>query len=267
MQTLRSYFQTEVQQRRALDAFFVAWEGFWQVSRSLDLYEASLSAFNSPPNTDEALRYFGEIDAELAGYWQAFRPWPREACWPAHQILDTIKLEFQEFSWVGPVNLLTFWKPQTALRLQSCLAKMQGIKPNKGYPIMTVSKYLHFYNPALFPIYDTYVIWNKVCNGCFRSDFREFCHGESLPYHRFTNEDTVDFLPSYMRWANSLLSAAHPGFMQVFTDWLATQPGANLSKRKFDPMTLYATAFEFTATGATAVELQPGCQSRAMAVK
>jgi hypothetical protein len=38
--------------------------------------------------------------------------------------------------------------------------------------------------------------------------------------------------------------------MLIFRDWLGQQRGTELSKRKFDPTTLYARAFEYTATGA-----------------
>ena len=94
------------------------------------------------------------------------------------------------------------------------------------------------------------MIYDKVFNGYFKSDFRDFCDRETLPYRVFMNEDTVDFYPAYMRWASSFLSVAHGSFMQVFTDWLAEQPGADLSRRKFDPTTLDARAFEYTAVGA-----------------
>ena len=171
-------------------------------------------------------------------------------CWRPEKIFETIKREFSEFSRYGTVNLMNFGESGTACRLQSCLLTMSEIKPKKGFPIMTVSKFLHFYNPALFPIYDTKVIYDKVLNGYFKSDFRDFCDRETLPYRVFMNEDTVDFYPAYMRWASSFLSVAHGSFMQVFTDWLAEQPGADLSRRKFDPTTLDARAFEYTAVGA-----------------
>jgi hypothetical protein len=65
-------------------------------------------------------------------------------------------------------------------------------------------------------------------------------------------EDTAAFLRYYMDWASSLLLVAHEGFMQVFVEWLEKQPGVELRQRTFDAATLYATAFEFTAIGATA---------------
>ncbi len=177
--------------------------GDWFQASELDLYDASQSAFDPSSGPNEAMRCFEYIYYELASSrWTVFRPYSPTVCWSARQIFDTIKSEFAEVSWRHRVNLLNFPKSETTLLLQSRLAKMQGIKPNKGFPIMTVSKFLHFYNPSLFPIYDTEVIYNKVLNRSFKSDFRDFCDRARLPYRLFMNEDTVDFLPAYMRWAN-----------------------------------------------------------------
>jgi hypothetical protein len=147
-----------------------------------------------------------------------FRPCSPADCWPPQKIFETIKREFHDFSSRGPVSLLNFPTSGTGLRLETCLAKMNGIKPKKGYPLMTVSKFLHFYNPGLFPIYDNEVMWKKVCNGRFKSDFREFCYRERIPNSIVGDsaEDTSAFLRYYMIWASSLLSIAHAGFMQVF---------------------------------------------------
>jgi hypothetical protein len=249
MDTLRSCFTSAIEQRRALEAvgdFFQAVE--------LNLYDASVCAFDPSSSGQEAFRCFMNIYNELSGpnwsVWRSRNPAPH---WGPQQIFDTIKREFAEYPWDGTANLTSFGRAEAA-RLKPRLESMRGIKPNKGYPIMTVSKFLHFYNPALFPIYDTEVIWKKVCDGYFKSDFRDFCRDlcdrEGPRYTVFMNEDTVDFLPAYMRWAASLFSVAHSGFMQVFVDWLGDQLGANLLRRKFDAKTLHARAFEYTAVGA-----------------
>jgi len=255
MGTLRSYFENETHQRHALNNFFTAWGDDRWITREVNLYNASQGAFYSQLDSSSALREFRKIDNELTGYWQVFRPYSRDACWTPEKIHSTIKREFAEFAWTCSVTLMNFLKSGTGPRLQASLETLRQIKPNQGFPIMTVSKFLHFYNPALFPIYDTAVIWNKVCNGCFKSDFRSFCHAEDLPYQRFTNDDTVDFLPAYMCWANSLLSVAHARFMQAFVEWLSEKTGPAFATRKYDPMTIYARAFEFTATGAAVIEL------------
>ena len=247
-QTLRSYFETERGQRRALEAL-----GDWFDPRELDLYDASQCAFDPSSSEDEAFRKFLRIYDDLASrQWNVFRPCSPADCWPPQKIFATIKREFQEFSPRCPVNLLNFPTSGKGLRLESCLARMNGIKPKKGFPLMTVSKFLHFYNPALFPIYDYEVMWKKVCNRRFKNDFRAFCDRERIPNSIVGDsaEDTAAFLRYYMIWASSLLSVAHAGFMLIFRDWLGQQRGTELSKRKFDPTTLYARAFEYTATGA-----------------
>jgi hypothetical protein len=247
-QTLRSCFETDHQQRRALAA--VAREGWLDAGGNLNLYEASRRAFDPASSAEEAFRDFEKIYAQLAGPdWQVFRPRSRAERWPPRQIFETIKREFPEFSWRGTVNLLNF--PQTMPSLESRLGKMRGIKPNHYYPLMTVSKFLHFYHPGLFPIYDEAVIWNKVFKR-FDNDFRDFCWAARIPYDSAIKDGTAAFMRYYMLWANSLLSVAHGAFMQVFIDWLDKQPGTELPKRGFDVATLYATAFEFTAIGAAA---------------
>jgi hypothetical protein len=250
-QTLRSFFQTTQNQRRALGAFFDTWGGPWSLSEQLlDHYEASRCAFDPSWSADRAFRAFVEIYDELKGSnWQVFRPFSPERCWSSQQIFETIHREFSEFSWRGPINLLTFPTSGDRHRLQSSLSKMRGIKPNRGYPHMTVSKFLHFYNPGLFPIYDNAVIWEKVFRR-FKDDFRGFCFSSSIPYDKVINDDNEAFLLHYVAWASSLLSGAHEKFMQVFVDWLGEQPGADLHLRMFDPASLYATAFEITAIGA-----------------
>lgn len=204
-------------------------------------------------NEEGALRDFIEIDDMLTGYWRVWRGGSRGMS--ARQIFDILKNEFTEFSWRGPINLLNFPKSGTGLRLETCLAKLQGIKRKRGFPLMTVSEFLHFYNPGLFPIYDNKMIWDRILNDRFKGDFRAFCERQRIPDNIAGNsaEDTAVFLRHYMCFASELLSVRHPTFMQVFTDWLDRQPGTKLPKRTCDGATLYATAFEFTAIGASAV--------------
>ncbi len=262
MQTSRSSFTSATEQRRALDA--VVKSEFFQAVE-LNLYDASVCAFGpiavaaaaqdsviAPSHSAEVA--FNYIYSEFSGpNWNVWRSRNTAPHAGAREIFETIKANFAEYSWGSTLNLTNFGKSEAA-RLQSRLETMRYIKPNQGYPIMPVSKFLHVYNPALFPIYDTGVIYNKVLNGYWKSDFRDFCERERLPYSVFMNKDTIDFVPAYMRWASSLLSAEHGSFMQVFTDWLGQQPGADLSRREFDPTTLYARAFEYTVVGAAQAE-------------
>src|SRR5664279_1950612 len=95
---------------------------------------------------------------------------PESSGYPSKAIMG----KFGEFAWTGSVTLTNFLKSETGPRLQASLESLREIKPNQGFPIMTVSKFLHFYNPSLFPIYDEAVIWKKVF-GRFEGEFRSFC--------------------------------------------------------------------------------------------
>jgi hypothetical protein len=256
MQMLRSFFDSELWQLRALNCLFKAWGGGddWLGREFIEPYAASWRAFDPLSSRDEALRDFGTIYNVLDYYFGVFRPQSPSDCWPPEKIFDTIKSEFVEFSWRGSVNLLNFAKGGAGARLESCLAKLQGIKPKRQYPLMLVSKFLHFYNPSLFPIYDNAMIWEKVLNGRFKEEYRQFCRREGMSDYVAFQADTAVWLRDYINFAGGLLSIAHSRFTQVFVEWLSQQRGVDLSSVKFDPATLYATAFEFTIIGATAAE-------------
>jgi hypothetical protein len=250
--TLRDYFQPEGQQRALATYGTFASDQDWAIREKMDLYEASRLAFD--PTTDDtgAFGAFEKIYNTLAGSWQMFRPHSPLVCWPSRRIFETIRTEFSEFRWDSSVNLTNFINGTRREALLSNLASMAGIKPNQGYPIMAVSKFLHFYNPGLFPIYDDAVIWKKVYKR-FKNDHREFCTASRLPYNM---QDTSIFLRNYLGWASSLLASAHPKFMEAFVAWLGRQSGIEVEKRGFAVSGLYSTAFEFTAIGAVEIELK-----------
>ena len=114
-----------------------------------------------------------------------------------------------------------FYNGSTQAALLTSLEKMRSFKPMANWPVMAVSKVLHFYCPELFPVYDNEVIWNKVLKR-FKNEYREFCFTFSPPYDV---GDTPIFYKNYMAWGAVLLASAHPRFMEIFADWLAKQPG------------------------------------------
>lgn len=242
---LRDYFQRDLQ-IRALGVYSeFARKAHWPIPEILDLYDASVRSFHLSIDGEQAFNDFRQIYDALTGTWHALRPHGRRECWPPRQIFETIKREFSGFGSRGFLDLLNLRNREYGPRLESCLLKMQGMKPHQGFPVMAVSKFLHFYNPGLFPIYDYEVVWKKVF-GRFRDEFQNFCSTAKITYDV---GDTALFYRNYMCWGNSLLSGAHEKFMRVFVDWLGKQPGAKLSGRTFNPANLYATAFEFTAIG------------------
>lgn len=251
---LQKYFQVPACQLAALKGS--ANQAGLSPAGNLDIYDQSFAAFYDPANTTPA-DSFQRIYGELAGpNWSVFRPQPISACWEPMTVFNTIKSRFQAYSWDTSLTLMDFGaRNREALEL--LLPLLREIKPNKGYPIMTVSKFLHFYNPGLFPIYDTEMVWKSALNGSFRNEYRAFGQRFAIPSRVWSSEDTVQFLPWYMCFANDLLSSAHPAFMAQFAEWLGAQPGANLGARRgqtgptgFKAECLYAMAFEYTLLGA-----------------
>lgn len=247
------YFETEDGEIRALEACrsFLGGKD-WAVSARLKLYDASRYAFNPNCPTGDDLGWFRKIYDDLvlpapAGGWGIARN-ASGPLWSAEKTLHTIKHEFSSCSWSKGVALMNFRNVSIQPPLVSSLEKMRTFKPVAHWPVMAVSKVLHFYNPELFPIYDNEVICNKVLRR-FKNEFREFCMASSPPYDF---GDTPIFYRNYMFWGASLLASAHPRFMDVFAEWLAKQPGVDLSKRQFDVSRLFATAYEYVIIGAYA---------------
>jgi len=252
-QSVQNYFGSEEAQKRALRAcchFLCAID--WAVSDRLRLYDDSRHAFDPAVPADDALKCFRQIYDELvrpprAGGWGIARN-ASGPLWTAEKTFEFLKAEFSNLPWGGPVNLINFQNIQTTLL--SSLEKMKSFKPLKSseWPTMAISKVLHFYNAELFPVYDNAVIDQKVLKR-FKNEFKDFCLAFSPPWNW---ENTPTFYRNYMGWGAYLLGAAHARFMEVFAEWLAKQPGADLSKRHFDAKRLFATAYEYTLIGAYA---------------
>lgn len=253
---LRTYFEDRSAQIRSLDACrnFLGEKG-WPLEARLRLYDYSRSAFHQGIPPSEALISFGRMYDELvlpapAGGWGVARNAQRPL-WTADKAFETIRREFAGFAWGGSLTLANIRTSDTKGPLLSSINALKDIKPITGYPVMAVSKFLHPYNPELFPIYDNEVIANRVIPR-FRNDFRAFCHSEGL-------SDQVGNIPefyiSYIFWGASLLQCASAQFMEGFAQWFGKQSRLNLAQRPLDACRLYATAFELTIIGAYADSL------------
>jgi hypothetical protein len=239
----QDYFRPR-KQRQALAAYadFAA-KSKWSVLHKMDLYDDSRGAFSSGVGEEERFKSFERIYTALNRYWQIFRPYGAKRCWRARQIFDLLQQEFGEFSQSSGICLLNFGDN----RRQAVVRRMKGLKgmkPTCGYPVMAVSKFLHFYNPGLFPIYDGAVVDKRVFRA-FGSDYEEFCTDSGLD----SRASGAEFLGNYMNWGNRLLSSAGPRFMEIFVEWLQENESAAHDVARLSD--LHAMAFEFTAIGAT----------------
>lgn len=152
------------------------------------------------------------------------------------------------------MTLITLHHPSPeSEKVLATLDKLRGLKPARDYPWMPVSKFTHFFNPKLFPIYDFTVIWKWVLNGAFRNDYRDWCHSQYLN----PNGPGERFNLYYMLWSGHIIRQADDNFMGFFSQWFKSQVGNHPDSQNVmdDLHHYYATAFEFVAIGAAALEL------------
>lgn len=222
--------------RDALDRFVrVSQSRKWNVQWEIEMYEKSVLAFGNRERFD--VNAFGSIYGALRSYWQVFRP-KSEGCWTAEKVFEVLTSECSAAALCNEVCLFTA-EPKL---VRHCAVALKGIKPSQEFPTMAVSKFLHFFNPMLFPIYDRAVIGGQVLVR-FRNDYDTFCSQESLD----RNADGARFLSNYYQWAASIMRPHRDEVMRVFRSWAEdhlTRAGPPIIDK------LYARAFEAIAIGA-----------------
>lgn len=174
MKSLEFYFTSEGQSA-ALHAYTqFAEDNDWDVGVKMRLYSRARAAFDPATDPSTAMELFIALRKNLVSQWQVFRPAPADQCWSAQRIYEVLTSEFADFA---PTKTKSpgFLLGENAEKFLLRLDRFADIKPHSSYPVMTVSKFLHFFNPALFPIYDTKIIENKVFRR-FRRDYRAYCN-------------------------------------------------------------------------------------------
>lgn len=175
---LTEYF-TSPNTKRALDRYLGVVPATWSVAHKIDLYCSAKIAFDSEASEAEKQQAFHHIYDSLRSGWQVFRPKTNGECWSSDQIYDALTNECQSCSRQSGLTLVSLTEQASRTSIEHCLTSLGKIKPTIRYPAvypwMAVAKFSHFFNPHLFPIYDTAFIWDKVANGAFKPDYTDFC--------------------------------------------------------------------------------------------
>jgi hypothetical protein len=245
--SIAKYFREPAEQLAALKAYEeFSQSAKWPIRELIATYSASARAFAPATPTEEAFEIFERsVYQNLKNYWQVFRSSNTSSeHWTAKKTFDVMRTEFAGLGWQSDTTLQNVRTKVSAEAMVSRFGTLRELKSNVGFPVMAASKFLHFFNPRLFPIYDNEIIWKRVLK-VFKIDFRNYCSEARLTYDL---TDSSVFLRNYIWWGSSLVCQGHPGFMNVFANWLEPlAPGALI---KDDLRGIYATAFEFTIIGA-----------------
>jgi hypothetical protein len=122
---------------------------------------------------------------------------------------------------------------------------------------MAMSKYLHFFNPMLFPIYDNEWVRKKVLN-VFAADW------DRVENCSVSSSARVQTYARYLMLAHNCMSGAAQNAMQIFVEWLSRNSETTRGGSELAPAIhrFYAAVFEFVAIGAALLELDWRLQSR-----
>lgn len=247
---LEQYF-TKKKVKKALESYQKSIVDSWPIDYKLELYTKAKISFDSKTKESEKMFRFNELFENLVGNWQIFRPISKEKCWEPEKIFNFLSHELNEF---GRNKDLLNIKEDELARLKLMLEKMHSLKPLKdnNFPTMAVTKILHFYNPKLFPIYDSKVIEN-IAFTVFRNEYRDFCYFKDPKYV----DKGTKFIKMYIMWAKNLLIGKETKeIMNEYVDFIKKNVNENYFEKKlFEEMhTYYASAFENIFIGAAFLE-------------
>lgn len=232
---------------RALEGYRSSVPTTWGAVGRLELYRSAKVAFQSDAPEDERRSEFGRIYSDLRRYWQVFRN-AGGTCWSADETFSMLTTQCEPVSRQSGLTAKNLVEVNHTDRIRACLVTLGPIKPSRYFPWMATSKFLHFFNPSLFPIYDDRYVWKKVATGAFRQDYNDFCRRHGFQ----RNPLTVQFSVQYVLWGSEIIQTASDECMPIFARWFASQVDDQSARAPLlqDLEQYYAAAFEAIAVGA-----------------
>jgi hypothetical protein len=228
----------------------------WWVSEKVRLYGLAETAFQPDDPQEES---FGRIYDTLRAYWQVFRNGPG---WSVSHTFRVLLSPPCSSCSRERLDLLRLGRRRDVSAIWQCLRAMSAVKtlPAGNVSAMAVSKFLHFFNPTLFPIYDRAVVRNRAFPR-FRGEIvasRERWRDQLRPLEtdRLYNAGLGEYL-HYLLWAADCVGAVDSRrsmtvFVGMFSDMLRAENAPVRAPRQLSQF--FATAFEFAMVGAVARE-------------
>ena len=126
-------------------------------------------------------------------------------------------------------------------------------RPWVEIPTTCASRFLHFYNPKLFPNVDN-ALTNQQVLQVFGPEFDKYCADTGIAEWDYE----TSFYGQYMLWAGKHIQMADPEFFADFETWFKAQvEGEEDPNGVLEEITKYhAAAFEFVAVGAAKLWLE-----------
>ncbi|MHB9130423.1 MAG: hypothetical protein ACYDBB_04940 [Armatimonadota bacterium] len=253
MPSLQWYFTGENTEVALAEYRRFAVDRGWPVKDKVRLYRLCGEAFNHELPYNVRFQHFESIYNELLSKWHIFRN--AVSYQPAKQVYDALAALPESCRRESALTLASYRPDLHIGLLQQCIEDLYEVKRLKRRPtsIMAISKFLHLYNPRLFPVFDGEVVRETVLRS-FRAEWLAF---HEAPRTADLYVDVRDYL-KYIAWANSVLQQRDSEFMSCFANWLSMQLTHERSDEPLPPncQDWFAPAFEFMAVGAMYAEKQ-----------
>lgn len=171
----------------------------WKLDDKVRLYEWAKDAFKQNVALQQREEKFKLVYGDLKS-WQVFRNGQQYlSCQELFSLLNTDTCLACS---TERVTLLD-WE-NNSLSIAECIEKVKNIKINRSgkYSVMALSKFLHFFNPKLFPIFDHEYIGKKVLHNKHldtASDYLKFM-GSIATLFRETENNLQDRMRYFQEW-------------------------------------------------------------------
>ena len=224
----------------ALNAGFDAVAGKkWSPQTRARLYQYAADAFGPTPNYEAFCRLY----RHMVSYWQVGR---KGILAPPERVFEMLTKGCEAAGRHTGCTLLSSDGKAVCVAVRA----MTEVKIISEYPHMAAAKFLHFYNPALFPIYDGAMIWNRILYRAFRSEWEDVCDEYGIKFW----EGSEAFLITYTSWAAEVMQTAAPEIMLAFEQRFRTLSGNELAASE-NVAQYHAAAFEYLLMGAARLEM------------
>lgn len=275
MRSIRCPVQVWFQDRRQTESALRSYANFsttqknWSIPQKIAMHSDACIAWDQTCGIADREAAWNNVCRPLRGPWGVSRNGHLMSCEDIFGILSGQCLPCSRTTNLSLAVDLFEQSNLTALAHHFTALRTVKVLKSGEYPYMPALKLSHFFNPALFPIYDTDVIWSGALNGCFRLSWKQFNEHESRlsqlswedPHWRALTNGARDFVPpgiyfclQYVLWANELIRNAHDDFMRQFAEFLFHEGGEDArtlnERQRLD--TFFAAAFEMLLIGAMA---------------
>jgi hypothetical protein len=118
----------------------------WSIHEKLDLYQAAKQAFGSTLDEDDRRGKFDRIYGSLKSWWGVGR---RGNLAAPDTVFALLTNKCGLCSRTSHITLINIHDRSCQASVVECLRRVRGLKKLKSgdFPVMAVSKFLHFFNP------------------------------------------------------------------------------------------------------------------------